>query len=167
MCRSVLPPRPRPSPGPGSAPITARFARRCGATPRGRCHCRIAKAASPPLRRSLRGRPAVDYGGGAGGLRLAYGDWPEWPLEVVQKETGFCHIARLPPGLSTSGYRLYEDDRPLGPPGAVHDDIRHQGGGRYSLWGQNVYFSASDNSDARRNGRNYVLKRVAADAALE
>ncbi len=116
---------------------------------------------------SLRGRPAVDYGGGAGGLRLAYGDWPEWPLEVVQKETGFCHIARLPPGLSTSGYRLYEDDRPLGPPGAVHDDIRHQGGGRYSLWGQNVYFSASDNSDARRNGRNYVLKRVAADAALE
>jgi len=71
----------------------------------------------------------------------------------------------LPPGMSPSEYRLFEDNRPLGPAEAVHDDIRQHGGGRYSLWGRNLYFSASDNSDARYNGRTYVLKRGTGDTA--
>jgi molybdenum cofactor biosynthesis enzyme MoaA len=110
---------------------------------------------------SLRGRRAVDYQRPAEtGARLDYGDWPELPIEVAQKEQGHCHIAMLPPGVPLSEYRLFEDERQLGPAQALHDDIRHHGGGRYSLWGRGVYFSASDNSDARYNGRTYVLRRA-------
>ena len=115
---------------------------------------------------SLCGRRAVDYQRPAAtGTRLEYSDWSELPIEVAQKEHGNCHIAVLPPGMSPSEYRLFEDNRPLGPAEAVHDDIRQHGGGRYSLWGRNLYFSASDNSDARYNGRTYVLKRGTGDTA--
>ena len=95
------------------------------------------------------------------GARLEYGDWPELPIEGVQKELGYCHIAITPPGVTLSEYRLFEDDYALGPSEALHDDIRQQGEGRYSLWGRAVYFSASDNSDVRYNGRLYTLRRVA------
>ena len=110
---------------------------------------------------SLCGRRAMDYQRPAEtGARLDYGDWAELAIEVAQKERGHCHIAVLPPGVTVFEYRLFEDDRPLGPAEALHDDIRQHGGGRYSLWGRSVYFSASDNSDARYNGRTYVLKRA-------
>jgi MoaA/NifB/PqqE/SkfB family radical SAM enzyme len=110
---------------------------------------------------SLRGRHAVDYQRPAEtGTRLEYSDWSELRLEVAQKERGHCHIAVLPPGVPLPEYQLFEDDRLLGPGESLHDDIRQHGGGRYSLWGRAVYFSASDNSDARYNGRNYVLKRA-------
>jgi MoaA/NifB/PqqE/SkfB family radical SAM enzyme len=110
---------------------------------------------------SLHGRRAANYQGriGAADLRLDYGDWTEWLIEIVQKERGHCHIAIMPPGMTLSEYRLFEDDRPLGPAEALHDEIREHGGGRYSLWGRSVYFSASDNSDARYNGRRYILRR--------
>jgi len=111
---------------------------------------------------SLHGRRAVDYQRPAEtGARLDYGDWAELRLEVAQKERGHCHIAMLPPGVTLSEYRLFEDDYALGPSEALHDDIRQQGEGRYSLWGRAVYFSASDNSDVRYNGRLYTLRRVA------
>jgi molybdenum cofactor biosynthesis enzyme MoaA len=111
---------------------------------------------------SLRGRRAVDYQRPVEtGARLDYGDWPELPIEVAQKEQGHCHVAMLPPGVPLSEYRLFENDRPLGPAESLHDDIRQHGGGRYSLWGRAVYFSASDNSDARYNGRTYALRRAA------
>jgi MoaA/NifB/PqqE/SkfB family radical SAM enzyme len=110
---------------------------------------------------SLCGRRAVDYQRPAeSGTWLDYGDWRELPIEVAQKERGYCHIAVLPPGVPQTEYRLFEDDRRLGPSEALHDDIRRYGGGRYSLWGRSIYFSASDNSDARYNGRSYVLRRA-------
>ena len=115
---------------------------------------------------SLRGRRAVDYQRPVQtGTRLEYADWPELSIEVAQKEQGHCHIAVLPPGVTLSEYRLFEDERQLGPAQALHDDIRQLGSGRYSLWGRNVYFSASDNSDARYNGRSYVLRRANGNAA--
>jgi hypothetical protein len=40
---------------------------------------------------------------------------------------------------------------------ALHCDVRCQGGGRYSLWRDGVFFSATDNSDPRTNGRTYTL----------
>src|SRR5204863_9945548 len=53
-----------------------------------------------------------------------------------------------------------EDGKPLGPGHAAHADIRVQGKGAYSHWTtQVVYFSASDNSDPRTNGRKYALVR--------
>lgn len=110
---------------------------------------------------SLYGRHAVDYSADMDGAHsLDYGDWDEWAIEVIQKETGYCHIAMTPPGMVLSAYRLFEDNTVLGPGGALHDDIRETGAGQYSLWGRAVYFSTSDNSDARYNGRRYVLKRI-------
>jgi hypothetical protein len=37
----------------------------------------------------------------------------------------------------------------------LHDQIRHEGKGRYSHWGDHVFFSSSDNTDPRTNGRTY------------
>src|SRR4029077_6571352 len=41
------------------------------------------------------------------------------------------------------------------PPHVAHRSIREEGCGRYSRWGDTVYFSTSDNSDPRSNGRLY------------
>lgn len=112
---------------------------------------------------SLGGRRAVDYAGERKSEpRLDYDDWPKYALEVIQKEDGYCHIAMTPPGMDLPAYRLFENEVALGPDNSLHDDIRRSGNGQYSLWGRAVYFAASDNSDARYNGRNYVLKRRAA-----
>ena len=53
---------------------------------------------------------------------------------------------------------LLEDEMLLGPGHAVHDKIRDKGQGRYCHWGRQVYFSTSDGSDPRTNGRRYVLR---------
>jgi len=54
--------------------------------------------------------------------------------------------------------QLYEDGQPLGPGGSLHADIGTLGDGRFSLWNDGyLYFSASDNSDPRTNGRQYTL----------
>ncbi len=81
-------------------------------------------------------------------------------------ENGHCYLADLDEeimGLLARGGRLelLENDRPLGPAESLHDDIRASGGGRYSVWGRAIYFSASDSSDPRSNGRMYtvVVKR--------
>lgn len=50
---------------------------------------------------------------------------------------------------------LYEDGRPLGPAHADHSRIRLLGRGLYSHWHGDLYFSTSDNSDPRENGRVY------------
>ena len=52
---------------------------------------------------------------------------------------------------------VLENGRPLGPGHSVHEDIRRSGAGRYSHWGDGLYFSASDNSDPRSNGRTYAV----------
>ncbi len=58
---------------------------------------------------------------------------------------------------SVSGLVLLEDGRPLPWPHAYHADVAEQGGGRYSHWGSKIYFSSSDGSDPRHNGRTYAL----------
>jgi hypothetical protein len=52
---------------------------------------------------------------------------------------------------------LFENGKPLGPGHAAHAGIRQQGGGRYSHWYDSIYFSASDGSDPRTNGRVYAI----------
>jgi len=54
-----------------------------------------------------------------------------------------------------SSLLLYEDGTPLGPPHSIHDAIAELGKGQYSHWSDTIYFSASDNSDPRHNGRRY------------
>lgn len=58
-----------------------------------------------------------------------------------------------------SAYLLHEDDILLAPAHAAHETIRVAGDGAYSHWEDSLYFSASDNSDPRVNGRAYTLKR--------
>jgi hypothetical protein len=53
---------------------------------------------------------------------------------------------------------LYEDGKPLGPVTDIHKDIREKGNGRYSHWGKDIYFSASDNSNPNTNNKKYMIK---------
>jgi Methyltransferase domain len=84
----------------------------------------------------------------------------------ARPENGHCWQADLPAQVSDgdspgcvhrSGLRLFENGTELGPPYALHDDIRRFGGGRYSHWGRSLYFSASDNSSPLLNGREYSV----------
>jgi hypothetical protein len=52
---------------------------------------------------------------------------------------------------------LCEDGKPLWHSHSVHQEIRTEGNGRFSHWGRQLQFSASDNSDPNANGRTYVL----------
>ena len=53
---------------------------------------------------------------------------------------------------------VLEDGHIIGPAHAIHDEIRKQGGGCYSHWGNDLYFSTLDNSDPNTNGRRYTVK---------
>ncbi len=53
--------------------------------------------------------------------------------------------------------RLLEDGKELGPATPAHEVIRREGGGRFSFWGKNLYFSTSDGSDPSRSGRRYEV----------
>ena len=53
---------------------------------------------------------------------------------------------------------LFEDDFPLGPSDALHEDIRYKGRGLYSHWDSHLYFSSSDGTDPRSNGRVYSYR---------
>jgi hypothetical protein len=84
----------------------------------------------------------------------------------IQSDTGFCSIAKVPGSIlsdreSASSLMVFEDGHPLGPAHALHPDIRRLGGGRFSHWGDQIYFSASDGSDPRTNGRRYTVEEVA------
>lgn len=66
-----------------------------------------------------------------------------------------------------SSLRLFEGRTELAPAHALHEEIRQKGGGRFSHWGEWLYFSTSDGSDPRHNGRTYSLMAVGAlDARL-
>ena len=52
---------------------------------------------------------------------------------------------------------VFEDERQLAFPHSNHADIRNQGAGRFSHWGDHIYFSSSDGSNPNRNGRVYRL----------
>ena len=59
-----------------------------------------------------------------------------------------------------SDIRLFEDGNRLGPSLALHNTIRERGEGRYSIYGRHnrwLYFSSSDGTDPRENGRIYTL----------
>lgn len=70
-----------------------------------------------------------------------------WPLTVVSDDTQ---------AKKASGTKILEDGQPLGPPHTVHNRIRTLGHGCFSHWQGKLFFSTSDNSDPRSNGRKYV-----------
>jgi len=86
---------------------------------------------------------------------------------AISHGEGHCYSIRFPDGHDLSDHseapmrspaRLYEDDVPLGPLHTLHRSIRAFGEGRYSHWDWWLYFSTSDNSDPRTNGRTYRLE---------
>jgi len=91
-------------------------------------------------------------------------------VRTIGKHT---YVARLPdhvprgdtseePGRSR--LQLLEDGVPLGPAHALHSEIADKGRGYYSHWGEELFFSTSDDTDPRTNGRAYNLLLPARDA---
>jgi hypothetical protein len=83
---------------------------------------------------------------------------------------GFAYVAPIPirqpfgfrlatdnNDLKASVLQIMEDGRLLGPAHSSRDDIRQRGNGRYSHWDIQVYFSTSDSTDPRTNGRRYSI----------
>lgn len=72
-------------------------------------------------------------------------------------------VATIGPGDTTDApeqsnvVAVYENGIPLGPPHALHEEIRRLGGGRFSHWGDTIYFSSSDGSNPNENGRAYEI----------
>lgn len=75
------------------------------------------------------------------------------------------HLADTPEQPRRSPLLLFENDRPLGPAHSTTDDIKRLGGGRYLHLPEVVYFSTSDNTDPRNNGRQYSWLMAAPDHA--
>jgi hypothetical protein len=67
---------------------------------------------------------------------------------------------------ATSPLRLFEDARLIDRPHALHREIEEVGGGLYSHWNGALWFSTSDNSDPRRNGRRYTATLSPSPARL-
>ena len=74
--------------------------------------------------------------------------------EVPERRAGANDLAN--PQRST--LTVYENGKPLGPPHAPFDDIRKLGRGRFNHWENLVFFTTSDNSDPRTNGRTYEVR---------
>src|SRR5262245_24510772 len=53
---------------------------------------------------------------------------------------------------------LLRNGEPLGPPHALHEVIRHGGGGAYSHWNDALNFSAPGNIDPSADGAQYVVR---------
>jgi hypothetical protein len=78
----------------------------------------------------------------------------------------FCWHADLPSGVvavtdtddapNQSNLCLLENNQSLGPPHSVHAAIGSEGGGRFSFWRGQLYFSTSDGSNPNTNGRSYA-----------
>lgn len=86
-------------------------------------------------------------------------------LMEMSHEKGNCYVAPLGRKLISdsngrSRLTLFEDGQALPYAHSTHDDIREIGEGRYSHWGDAVFFSSSDNSDPSKNGRRYSVQEI-------
>jgi hypothetical protein len=96
-----------------------------------------------------------------------------FPVERIQSNAGNCWFAPLPPeagfgdqvdNSTISKLELFEDSVRIGPAHSLHDKICGDGGGRYSHWGNSLFFSASDNTNPLENGRSYQMLIPASDS---
>ncbi|HRJ68251.1 MAG TPA: hypothetical protein PK812_01475 [Beijerinckiaceae bacterium] len=90
-------------------------------------------------------------------------DMTRYQAEIGKAFIGSLGLARTPYFYVDERYGLVgfsvlkENDLRLGAPRSLHQDIRTIGNGRYSVWARYLYFSTSDNTDPRTNGRAYTL----------
>lgn len=88
--------------------------------------------------------------------------WQYKPVYYIDHEIGYAYKTDLLLNWMSSHNgpspaKLFENGIPLGAANSLHDDIRNIGNGRYSFWYDTLYFSSSDNSDPRINGRTYEI----------
>ncbi len=84
-------------------------------------------------------------------------------LSELRQESGHAFILTINAGVPgdslgngrTSTLQLFENGQALGPAHSLHRDIRNIGQGRFSHWGNQLYFSSSDNSNPANNRRVY------------
>ena len=86
-------------------------------------------------------------------------------LTGIEPQTGHCFRAKVSPRIGSdsddvSRVRIYEDDKPLPMAHVAHLTIAELGLGRFSHWDSHLYFSSSDNTDPRTNGRKYTFKEI-------
>jgi hypothetical protein len=62
----------------------------------------------------------------------------------------------IPDKPGRSRYLVCEGSQLIGPAHSIHGDIASIGKGRFSHWGKDFIFSASDNTNPNTNGRRYV-----------
>lgn len=74
--------------------------------------------------------------------------------------SAFAQSADDPQNPTRSTLLVFEDENPLGPAHASHEEIRTLGGGCFSHWADSLYFSTSDNSDPNTNGKTYTVLGV-------
>ena len=87
---------------------------------------------------------------------------------IVVKNVGFLGDTAQAP--LQSQLVLRENGKPIGPAHTQLVTIQQTGRGRYLHWGNEIYFSSSDNTDPRTNGRQYSVAgpcRVTAQFALQ
>lgn len=89
-------------------------------------------------------------------------------LKPFIQETGHCFIASVPADFCSAmtpdmKVIVLEDGTSLGPSDSLHQTIRDQGGGAFSVWERYLYFSSSDCSDCNQNGRQYTIRATADD----
>jgi hypothetical protein len=95
----------------------------------------------------------------------------EWaiPAEAVRTVRHAMVSVALPDWIAADGdteadpersrWELLEDGRPLGPAHTLLPTIVIYGKGRYAHVGGELFFTASDDSSPRENGRSYVLRK--------
>lgn len=85
----------------------------------------------------------------------------------ARPDQGFCWICDLPAQVAQgddldnparSELELFEDSTPLGPGHADHNRIRVVGGGLYSHWRGQLYFSTSGNIPPAASGRRFWIR---------
>lgn len=92
--------------------------------------------------------------------------WQRVPIAGPSHFAGFAYVTELPPRSAIvprdTAEQLLEDGRRVPYPALPgYGSIVTAGGGRYSVVGNTIFFSATDNSDVRSNGRSYVVRRPA------
>lgn len=87
-----------------------------------------------------------------------------YTLQQIEKTQGVAYVAAVPPHTfpnpAEPAIIVAEDGRPMPLPNMPGwGTVATNGGGRFSLNGDMLFFSATDNSDPRTNGRTYTLTR--------
>lgn len=114
---------------------------------------------------------------GLGTIGASFSGFPTYtatlPTDAMEMNGGYAYQVKVPAptgwqsmftlpedsgAANASKLQVFENGQPLGPAHTAHTDVRGVGKGRYSHWAGFVYLSASDNTDARSNGRAYTVQ---------